>query len=112
MSHPKVGIDVDRVDFMMKVRGTPVFPSRVEFILGEFAELTGKAQVILDKRTPKQNVTLKAEVKAEVPETVRSLLKAKIGLEMKNRVGISIDEVVLVPFGTFEEKFKKSIVIT
>jgi len=111
MSHPKVGIDIDRVDYMTKIRGTPVFPSRIEFILGEFSELTGKSQIILDKRTPKQNVTLKVEKKEESPRTAENSLKTKIKLEIKNRIGITIDEIVLVPFGTFEQKFKKSIVI-
>jgi len=112
MSHPKVGINIDRVDYMAKIRGTPVFPSRIEFILGEFPELTGKNQLILDKRTPKQNVTLKVEKKEELPLSVQNLLKAKIRLEIKNRIGITIDEIILVPFGIFEHKFKRSIVIT
>lgn len=111
MSHPKVGIDIDRVDYMTKIRGTPVFPSRIEFILGEFSELTGKNQIILDKRTPRQNVTLKVEKKGELQKAVKNSLKTKIRLEIKNRIGITIDEIVLVPFGTFEQKFKKSVVI-
>ena len=111
MAHPKVGIDIDRVDYMMKIRGTPVFPSRIEFILGEFSELTGKSQIILDKRTPRQNVTLKVEEKKELPKTIENSLMTKIRLEIRNRIGITIDEIVLVPFGTFEQKFKKSVVI-
>ena len=111
MSHPKVGVDIDRVDYMMKVRGTPVFPSRFEFILGEFSELTGRNQVILDKRTPRQSVTLKAEMVKELPKATQDFLVGKIRLEVKNRVGITVDEVVLVPFGAFDEKFRKTIII-
>lgn len=111
MSHPKVGIDIDRVDYMTKVRGTPVFPSRIEFILGEFPELTGKNQIIIDKRTPKQNVTLKVEKKGDISKAVQNSLKTKIRLEIKNRIGITIDEIDLVPFGFFQQKFRKSIVV-
>lgn len=111
MSHPKVGVDIDRVDFMAKVRGTPVFPSRIEFILGEFPELTGKNQLILDKRTPKQSVALKVERKEEIAERMEESLRAKIRFEIKNRIGITVDEIVFVPSGSFEQKFKKSVVI-
>ena len=97
---------------MTKIRGTPVFPSRFEFILGEFPELTGKNQVVLDKRTPRQNVTLRAEMVEELPRATRDFLVTKIRLEVKNRIGITVDEVVLVPLGTFEEKLEKTVVIT
>lgn len=112
MSHPKVGVDIDRVDYMTKIRGTPVFPSRFEFILGEFPELTGKNQVVLDKRTPRQNVTLRAEMVEELPRATRDFLVTKIRLEVKNRIGITVDEIVLVPFGAFEEKLEKTVIIT
>jgi len=112
MSHPKVGIDIDRVDYMTKIRGTPVFPSRFEFILREFSELTGKSQVVLDKRTPKQYVTLKVEKMKELSNSAESSLITMIRLEIKNRIGITVDEVVLVPLGTFEQKFQKTIIIT
>ena len=82
MSHPKVGIDIDRLDYMTKVRGTPVFPSRIEFILGEFSELTGKSQIVLDKRIPRQNVALKVEEKKELSRELENSLKTKIRLEI------------------------------
>jgi phenylacetate-CoA ligase len=111
MSHPKVGVDIDRVDYMTKVRGTPVFPSRFEFILGEFPELSGKNQLVLDKRTPRQFVTLRAELVEELPKATQDFLVGKIRLEVKNRVGISVDEVELLPFGSFEAKEKKIVII-
>ena len=112
MSHPKVGIDIDRVDYMSKIRGTPVFPSRFEFILREFSELTGESQLVLDKRTPRQYVTLRVERMKELSSAEENSLITMIRLEIKNRVGITVDEVILLPSGAFEEKFEKTIIIT
>ena len=111
LTHPKIGVDIDRKDFMAKVKGTPVFPSALEHIFEKFEELTGRSQVVVDKRTPKQEAILKVEVRSEVPKVTQGLLKRRIRHEIKSRVGVTVDDVIFVPFGTFEDKMKKSIVI-
>lgn len=112
MSHPKIGVDIDRADFMAKIRGVIVFPGHVEAILGMFPELTGKCQIIVDKRTPKQEATLKVEMGKNVSEALRKSVKERLIEEVKNRVGVTFNEVVFVPSGTFEGKFRKTLVIT
>lgn len=112
MSHPKIGIDIDRIDYMTKIRGTPVFPSRIEYILREFSDLTGRNQIVLDKRTPKQHVLLRIEKSEELSQAEQESLRTKLRLEIRNRIGVTIDEFEFVPSGTFEMKFKKSIVLT
>ncbi|MDH5482939.1 MAG: AMP-binding protein [Candidatus Bathyarchaeota archaeon] len=112
MAHPKVGVDIDREDFMTKIRGVAVFPGHVEFILSIFPELTGRCQIIADKRTPKHEATLKVEVSGDPSMALQKSLRGKIVDEVKNRVGITFNEVIFVPVGTFEGKFKKAIVIT
>jgi phenylacetate-CoA ligase len=111
MTHPKIGTNIDREDFMTKIRGVPVFPSHVELILSEFAELTGRCQIIADKRTPKHEATLKVEAKEVLSQVAQKSLTGEIVNEIKNRVGITFNEVVFVLPGTFEDKFKKAIVI-
>ena len=112
MSHPKISADIDREDFMTKIRGVTVFPSHVEFLLSNFPELTGKCQMIVDKRTPKHETTLKVEICNSLSQAVERFLKQEITSEIKNRVGVTVNEVVFVPSGQLESKFKKVIVVT
>jgi phenylacetate-CoA ligase len=111
MSHPKIDTNIDREDFMTKIRGVPVFPSQIEMILSQFPDLTSRCQVIADKRTPSHEATLKVEVNNGLSQALQKSLKREIIETIKARVGISFNELVFVPSGTFEGKFKKAIVI-
>jgi phenylacetate-CoA ligase len=110
--HPKISAEIDRKDYMTKIRGVTVFPSHVEYLLGKFTELTGKAQIVVDKRTPKHETTLKAEVTCSLSPSSERVLKEKIIDEVKNRVGLSFNEVVLIPSGQLENKYPKVIIKT
>lgn len=111
MPHPKVGIDIDREDFMTKIRGVPVFPSQVEFILGEFLELTGRCQITVDKRTPREESILKVETNKKLGKAVLELLRKEIVIEIKNRIGITFNDVVFLPSGSFDDKYTKTSTI-
>ncbi len=111
MSHPRISACIDREDFMVKIRGVSVFPSHVEFILSEFPMLTGLCQIVVDKRTPSQDVTLKVETTRSLSLKEERVLKAQIIDQVKNRVGVSVGNLTFVPNGTFEGKFPKSVTI-
>jgi len=111
MSHPRVNADIDREDFMIKVRGVSVFPSHVEFILSEFPMLTGNGQIVVDKRTPSQDVVLNVETTRPISSGEKRILKTQIADQVKNRVGVTLSDLVFVPKGTFEGKFQKAIAI-
>ncbi len=112
MCHPKISADIDREDYMTKIRGVTVFPSHVEFLLGKFHELTGKCQIIVDKRTPKHETLLRAETTGVLSQSAEISLKKEIIDNVKNRVGITFNKVVFVPAGQFEGKYHKVIVET
>jgi phenylacetate-CoA ligase len=112
LTHPKIGINIDRMDFMVKVRGSPVFPSEIESILGEHPELSGQYQLIVDKRTPKQEITLRVEKNAYLSEIQEGALKYKIVKKVKANLAITINSLFFTPRGTFEGKVKKTEVIT
>jgi phenylacetate-coenzyme A ligase PaaK-like adenylate-forming protein len=97
---------------MAKIRGVPVFPTHVEFILSEFPELTGRCQIIADKRTPKQDATLKVETREVLSQASQKSLREAVVNEIKNRIGITFNELIFVSPGTFEDKFKKTIFAT
>lgn len=111
MCHPKIGIDIDRRDFMVKVRGVSIFPSRMEALLAKFPELTGRCQVVVDKSTPKQEFLLKAESNSKLNRAMQQILKKSVQREVKIKIGTTVDDVIFVPLGTFEDKMKKSLII-
>ena len=112
MCHPKISADIDREDYMTKIRGVTVFPSHVEFLLGKYHELTGKCQIIVDKRTPKHETLLRAETTGVLSQSAEISLRKEIIDDVKNRVGITFNDVVFVPAGQFEGKYRKVIVET
>jgi phenylacetate-coenzyme A ligase PaaK-like adenylate-forming protein len=97
---------------MTKIRGVTVFPSHVEFLLSKYPELTGKAQIIVDKRTPSHDATLKAEVSSALSSSEEDSLARKLIFEVKNRVGITFNEVVFIPAGYLENKYRKVVIQT
>ena len=109
---PKISADLDREDSMTKIRGVTVFPSHVEFLLSKYPELTGKAQIIVDKRTPSHDATLKAEVSSALSSSEEDSLARKLIFEVKNRVGITFNEVVFIPAGYLENKYRKVVIQT
>jgi phenylacetate-CoA ligase len=111
MYHPKIGINIDREDFMTKIRGVPVFPSQIEFILSEISDLTGRCQIMIDKRTPKQEAVLKVETDKELAKDRLYSLKKEIVTEIKNRIGVTFNDVVFVSPGNFGAKYPKASII-
>lgn len=97
---------------MTKIRGTAVFPSQIECILNGFPELTGRCQIIIDKRTPRQEAVLKVEANKELVEATLDSLRKEVVSEIKNRIGVTFNEVVFVPLGTFSDKYAKASVVS
>jgi len=111
LTHPKVGAEIDREDFMTKLRGASLFPSQVELILQKAHAPPGRVQIIVDKRTPSQEATLRIETREHLSDADQKSMKATLRDHIKNRIGVSIDNIEFVPFGTFPDKVKKTIVI-
>jgi phenylacetate-CoA ligase len=110
LNHATIAADIDREDSMIKIRGVTVFPSHIEFLLTKFGGITGKSQIIVDKRTPKHEATLRVETTTCLPVDLQNTLKDEIIAEIKTRVGISFSEVIFIPQGELESKFKKVVV--
>jgi phenylacetate-coenzyme A ligase PaaK-like adenylate-forming protein len=112
MSHRKVNADIDREDFMIKVRGVPVFPRHIETILSESTVLTGNCQIVVDKRTPRQEMLLKVETNKQLSNWEKAGLKAQIIEQVKNRIGVTLNDLTFVPKRTFEGKFPKTVTVS
>ena len=111
LTHPKIGAEIDREDFMTKVRGTSLFPSQVELVLEKAHAPPGRVQIIVDKRTPRQEATLRIETREDLSYGDQKSMKATFRDHIKNTIGVTIDNIEFVPFGTFADKVKKTVVI-
>jgi phenylacetate-CoA ligase len=109
---PTISADIDREDSMTKIRGVTVFPSHVEFLLSKFPGITGRNQIIVDKRTPAHEATLRVEVINSLSADLQKNLRHQILSDMKTRIGLSFNELAFVKQGDLENKFKKIIVIS
>jgi phenylacetate-CoA ligase len=112
LPHPKISAEIDREDFMTKIRGVTVFPSHVEFLLSKIPELTGRCQLTVDKRTPKHETALRVETNQPLSKDIEKTLKQQIMTEIKTRVGFSINDLQFINAGQLETKYKKVIVET
>lgn len=101
-----------RNDDMMIIRGVNVFPSQIENILMEVEETEPHYQIIIDRgeSTHLDEVELQVEVKEEFlseGKTASETLKKKISHEMKSRLGVHLDIVLLKP-GSVERSMGKA----
>jgi phenylacetate-CoA ligase len=111
LTHAKIAADIDREDFMVKFRGTTLFPSQIESILDQLHVPAGRVQMTVDKRTPRQEGTLKVETPEALSDAGQESVKTTLRNEIKNRMGVTIDNIVFVPIGTFGDKVEKVVVI-
>lgn len=109
--HPRIDANICREDFMVKVRGVPLFPGQIECFVEEIPGLTGNTQIVLDKRLPSEAITLNIETNGGLSAEVSEDINRKILRYTKTFLGISVNNINFVPNGTFGDKFKKSVVI-
>ena len=108
---PSIDANISREDFMMKVRGVPLFPGQIEGLVEDIPGLTGNIQIVLDKRLPSESITLNIGKIGGLSEDDSKDISGKILRYMKTFLGITVDNINFVPNSTFGDKFKKSVVI-
>jgi hypothetical protein len=64
----------------------------------------------VDKRTPSQEAGLKVELSDAVPQAAQKALRQEIVEAVKNRVGVTFNDLAFVPKGTFDGKYLKAVV--
>jgi phenylacetate-CoA ligase len=94
-THRRIARLAGRVDDMLIVRGVNVFPSEIEEVVLEHAELGGQYAIILDRRTAMTNLEVRCELaergEAEaVAGDVRRLLEERLRVRT---------DVIVLPLG-------------
>ncbi len=86
-----------RLDDMIKVRGTAVYPTSVEPVVRKYQELASEYRLVIDTVENRDIIKLQAEI-LEPDKVDAQDLMDKLGRELKVAVGIKC-EVELLPFG-------------
>jgi phenylacetate-CoA ligase len=66
-THVRMSLVVGRTDDMLIVRGINVFPSQVEAVIGEFAELSPHYQLVVTRERTLDALEVRVEVGADTP---------------------------------------------
>lgn len=102
-----------RLDDMIKVRGTAVYPTSVEPVVRKYQELASEYRLVIDTVDNRDIIKLQAEV-LELNKVDTQDLMDKIVRDLKVAVGIKC-QVELLPFGSLSKeaegriKFKRFV---
>ena len=105
---------VGRSDDMLIVRGTNIFPSAIQSVVGGFMpKLTGKLEIILKAPGPKVEPPLyvRVECNAGVDLDAEGALRAAVETTIRGELHVTTS-VDLVPYGSFERTSTKTKLIT
>ncbi|MDD3654961.1 MAG: AMP-binding protein [Desulfotomaculaceae bacterium] len=90
-----------RVDDMVKVRGSAIYPTSVEPVVRKYNELGSEYRLVVDNVNNRDIIKLQAEV---VQDYFTDELKEKILKEINTVLGIRCNGVELLPFGTLSKE--------
>ena len=106
-THPKIHRILGRADDMIIVRGVNVFPSQIEHVLMQIPEVGDNFQVLITKKGPLDEITVRVEVKDDIFKgDLQDLknLQEKVKKKLYVHLGLRTN-VELVEKGTLE-RFK------
>jgi phenylacetate-CoA ligase len=95
---------IGRIDDMLVVRGENIYPSAIEDVLHEFAELGTEFEIVVSRPKALDELTVRVEITAPCDETA---LRERIGAQLKRKLGIRA-EVALVAAGSLPRTDLKS----
>jgi len=94
-----IGGLLGRVDDMLKIRGTVVYPSAIEAVIRSFKELGNEYEIVLTKVGELDEVLIRVEVNPTVPVSKWSELSKKLGEELMIALGLRVN-VELLQYGS------------
>ena len=96
----RMGKIVGRSDDMLIIRGVNMFPTQIEEIVLEHAQLSGQYQILVSRAGPLDEVEVRCELQPAVGQLAQSEMNELgrwVQQRIKTRVGISTRVVVLAP---------------
>lgn len=88
-----------RVDDMLKIKGTVIYPSAIEDVLRSFKELGNEYEVIITKINELDDILIRAEINPNVTKENLDDVKEKLERDLYITLGVKT-KVELLPYGT------------
>lgn len=101
------GSVLGRTDFMITIKGTNVYPSAVENLVGDVHGLSHFYELHIDRLDGADRLLVKVEAEPTVTESEHASLASQLRNVFRGRIGVSID-VEVVPFESTERYELKS----
>jgi phenylacetate-CoA ligase len=89
------GVVLGRSDFMVTIRGTNVYPTAVENLIGELPDLSNHYELHIDRPSGMDAMTVKVEAKDNRADL--SALAAGLAMHLRKNLGVTLDTEVLPP---------------
>jgi phenylacetate-CoA ligase len=93
------GVVLGRTDFMVTVRGTNVYQTAVENLLGEFDGVSPFYQLVLDHHDGNDRMTVEFEPEAAIAEADWPALARLVGEHIHKRLHVRLDVKPVKPHG-------------
>lgn len=106
LDYPRIDTLIGRSDDMVKVKGSIVYPSRVDELLATIDGVSSEYQIMIDHMNGKDILTLFFETAID-DEAEHKALEEKVKAEFKNVIGI-LPKVMGVKIGELPRSEKKS----
>ena len=105
LKYPRIGTLIGRSDDMVKVKGSMIYPSRVDELLATIDGVSSEYQIMIDHMDGKDIVTLFFET--NLPEAIRGNLEHTVKDSFKAVIGITVN-AKSVGMGDLPRSEKKS----
>lgn len=91
------GTVLGRTDFMVKIRGTNVYPTAIENLLGQVEGITRYYEMHIDRKEGLDHLLVKVEAQEGVPVDRYEVLAAQAEKIYRSALGVKIGVAVLAP---------------
>lgn len=100
-----------RTDYMVTIRGTNVYQTAVENIIGGLPEASSYYQLILTREKNVDNLTIRLELKRDIPREKYESIASRLRTEIRIRLGVTLSVEVVPPdtLPRYEVKTKRLI---
>ncbi|GAB6053935.1 phenylacetate--CoA ligase [Magnetospira thiophila] len=96
-THVRIRRITGRNDDMLIIRGVNLFPTQVEALLVDMAELAPHYQLVVRRDGSMDNLTIEAEARPEIAADAYAQIAKRIQYHIKTMIGVTCKAVVLAP---------------
>jgi len=97
-----------RVDDMLVIRGTNIYPSEIEAVLLDDHRVSGQYQIILDRRSALPELVVRAELAAPVGPDERAQLLRSLAVALKERLRLRVEVLIGDPGSLLRQETGKA----